>query len=81
MDVSSSVLRRLGGTSEADVSIKRQTIREVSHDGKSIGSDEGKSPSYGRLGALGVFCGDEPGLKFIGGELPTSTRSVPRLVR
>lgn len=39
----------------------------ISYDGKSIGSDEGKPPSYDRLGALGVFFGDELG-KFIGEE-------------
>lgn len=71
MNISSSILRRLGRTSEVEVSVKRQSIQELSHDGKSIGSDEGKSPSYGRLGALGVFFGDELG-KFIGEELPAN---------
>jgi hypothetical protein len=58
-----------------DVRIKSQSIQELSHDGKSIGSDEGKSPSYGRPGALEAFFGDELG-KFIGDELPTSAESA-----
>jgi hypothetical protein len=74
MDVSSSILRRLRRTSAMDVRVNRQSIQELSHDGKSIGSDEGGSPSYDRLGALGVFFGDELG-KFTGDELPTSIRS------
>lgn len=46
-------------------------VQETSYDGKSIGSDEGNSESYGRLVVLGVFFGDELG-RFIGDELPTN---------
>ena len=53
-----------------NVSIKSWHVQEVPYDGKSIGSDEGKSEPCCRLAALGVFFRDEVG-KFIGDELPT----------
>lgn len=75
MNVSSPVFRCLRRTPAADIRIRSQSIQEVSHDGKSMGSEEGISPSYGRLGALGVFFGDELG-KFIGDELPANEGSA-----
>lgn len=53
------------------MSVSSQSIQEATYDGKSIGSDEGKSESCGRLVALGVFFEGELG-KFTGDELPTS---------
>lgn len=55
---------------------KPLSVHGVPYDGKSIGSDEGASESYGRLVALGVFFGDELGM-FIGDELPTNTVISP----
>lgn len=52
----------------------------MSYEGKSIGSDEGKFVSCGRLVALGVFFGGELG-KFTGDELPTSIEISLRMLR
>jgi hypothetical protein len=57
------------------IKVKPQSSQEASYDGKSMGSDERTFSSYCRLGALGVFFGDELG-KFMGEELPANAGSA-----